>query len=451
MYKAIYFLVMLLLSFTISIGQDKQLTKKLDELLNEKFKPTDPGAEVLIARKGQIIYQKAFGSANLELGVQMQPGMVFEIGSITKQFTAVAILQLLEQGKLSLQDSLQQYIRDFPSKGYRITIENLLTHTSGIRDYMQIDYAEPYMERWDFKPKQLIDSFKTFPLDFEPGTRFRYSNSGYFLLGYIIEKVSGKNFQTYIQENLLRPLGLNNTYFDTDNIIIPRRVNGYARQDAGFRKADYWSMTIAWAAGGLISNAEDLFKWQKGLLSYKILKRETLEKAFVSSKLKNGTATEYGYGWFIKNTGGSQSIEHGGAISGFLSNEVYYPAEDIFISTLYNCDCAPKDELAITIASLVLGRPLQKGIAVNENILDDYTGTYTLMPDAKRSIVIVKEKNNLIAKVQGENDYPLLFQTESKFEFKNIIGVSCEFIREEGKVTRFTVNQNGIFEWKKIK
>jgi CubicO group peptidase (beta-lactamase class C family) len=445
-----YFLVIPHLSRAQELS-GSALTKHLDELLAEKFQPATPGVAILVARQGQVIYKKTFGSADLELNVPLQPDMVFSLGSITKQFTAIAILQLMEQGKLSLQDSLQKYVPDFPSKGYKITIENLLTHTSGIKDYLQIDYPEPFMERRDYRPKQLIDSFKTFPLDFEPGTAFRYSNSGYYLLGYIVEKISGKSFQNYIQENLLIPLGLNHTYLDTDNVIIPGRVNGYTRRGPGFRNANYWSTTITWAAGGLISNVEDLFKWHKGLFSYKIIKKQTLEKAFLPFKLKNGKTTGYGYGWFIKNIGGFQSIEHSGAITGFLSNEIYFPAEDIFIATLYNCDCTPKDELAVSISGLVLGKPLQKNIPVNESILNDYPGTYALMPDAQRLIVIVKEKDYLLAKVQGEKDYPLLFQSESKFEFKNIVGVACEFIRENGKVIKFVLNQNGLFEWKKIK
>lgn len=177
-----------------SYGQNTQIEKQLDGLLAEQFKQTEPGCEVLVAKEGQVIYKKAFGSADLELNVAIAPDMVFNLASITKQFTAVAILQLVEQYKISLQDSLQKFIADFPSKGHTITIENLLTHTSGIKDYMQINYPNLYMERWDFTPKQLIDSFKNYPLEFEPGTKFSYSNSGYYLLGYIIQKVTGKSY-----------------------------------------------------------------------------------------------------------------------------------------------------------------------------------------------------------------------------------------------------------------
>src|SRR5580700_2751462 len=285
MYKSLIYFIHCLLIVTSSYAQDSQFEKKLDELLKRQFNQSQPGCEVLVAKHGQIIYKKAFGNADLELNVALKPDMVFNLASITKQFTAVAILQLVEQGKISLQDSLQKFIPDFPSKGHKITIENLLTHTSGIKDYMQIDYPNSNMERLDYKPKQLIDSFKNFALEFEPGTKFSYSNSGYYLLGYIIEKVSGKRYQSYIEDNLLKPLGLTHSYFDSTGIIIPNRVNGYRKDDTVFKNADYWSPTIEYSAGGLISNVDDLFKWHQGLYTYKILKKESLQKAFTSYQL----------------------------------------------------------------------------------------------------------------------------------------------------------------------
>lgn len=449
----VLFISFLLFSYSCQAqnATDKQLAKELDLLFSKQFSPNEPGISLLVAKKGKIIYEKAFGAASLELNVPIRSEMVFNLGSITKQFTAVAILQLVEKSKISLQDSLQKYVPDFPSKGYTITIENLLTHTSGIKDYMQIDYPEPYMERGDFSPKALIDSFKSLPLEFEPGTRFQYSNSGYFLLGYIIERISGKTWQDYLQENILTPLGLTNTYTDHPNAIIKNRVYGYKKEDQHFEKANYWSATISYAAGGLLSNVEDLYKWQKGLYSYQILKKETLEKAFTSFKLKDGTSTGYGYGWFIKNINGMLSIEHDGAITGFLTKEIYYPEEDVYIVALFNCDCAPKDALSVTIAGIALEKPLQPDVKVNDAILGNYTGTYTLSIDTSRTIIIFRENNQLIAKVSGQGNYPLLFQSDTKFEFKNILDASCEFIRENNKVIKFIISQNGQYEWNKIK
>jgi len=199
----------------------------------------------------------------------------------------------------------------------------------------------------------------------------------------------------------------------------------------------------------LISNVDDLLKWNKGLYSYKILKKETLEKAFVPFKLKDGSMTEYGYGWILKNINGIKSIEHGGAITGFLSTEIYFPKEDVFVAALFNCGCAPKDELSVDITSLALGKTFQNEVNVDAALLNEYIGTYTLSIDNKRSIEIVKENGHLLAKISGQGTVPLIFQSDVKFQFKNILGAECEFIKENGKVTKFNVSQNGNFEWKK--
>jgi CubicO group peptidase (beta-lactamase class C family) len=451
MLRPILYLTIALHTVIASYSQNSTTEKQLDELLSKQFKPTEPGCAILIAKQGNIIYNKAFGSANLELKVPMQPDMVFNVASITKQFTAVAILQLVEKGMLGLKDSLQKYIPDYPSKGYTITIENLLTHTSGIRDYMQINMPNQNMERWDFTPKQLIDSFKCYPLEFEPGTKFSYSNSGYYLLGYIIEKVSGKSYQQYIQDHLLTPLALNHSYFDRDGIIIPNRVNGYRKEGTIIKNGDFWSPSIAYAAGGLLSNTTDLFTWFKGLLSYKILRKETLDQAFTPYKLKNGTGISYGYGWYIQNQNGIQFIEHGGKMTGFLSNEVYYPRQDIFIAGFYNCEEAPKNEISKSIAEIVLGQSLQTEVKLSDSILHSYVGTYSLTTDPKRTITIAKVNDHLAAQISGQKTFDLLFQTPTKFQLKNISDMTGEFISENGKVVKLMAYQNGTFEWKKIK
>ncbi len=442
--------IYLFLCFSImksSTGQNLSFEKKVDDLLTKQFNQSQPGCEVLVAKQGQVIYKKAYGSADLELNVALTPDMVFNLASITKQFTAVAILQLVEQGKISLHDSLQKFIPDFPSKGYTITIENLLTHTSGIKDYMHLDFPNSYMERWDYRPKQLVDSFKNYPLEFEPGTKFSYSNSGYYLLGYIIETISGKRYQNYVQDNLLKPLGLTHTYFDSTGIIIPNRVHGYLKDDRVYRNEDYWSPTIEYSAGGLISNVDDLFKWHEGLYSYQILKKETLQKAFTSYKLKDGVSTDYGYGWYLKTSNGIKSIEHAGGIPGFMTNEIYFPAEDIFFAILCNCGSAPVDELSVNISSIALGKPLQTDLKVDSKTFNKYVGVYKLSIDKSRAITMIKKDNQLFAKVSDTEEYPIVFQSDTKFEFKNIRDAHCEFVSENGKVTKFNVSQNGHYEW----
>jgi len=443
------FLIMRVLA--VAQTQTSEIEKKLDSLLTPYFMPSQPGCEVLVAKHGQVIYKKAFGSANLELQVPVATDMVFNIGSITKQFTAVAILQLVEQGKISLDDSLQKYVPDFPSKGHTITIEHLLTHTSGIQDYLQIDYSGQNMERWDYKPKQIIDSFKNRSLNFTPGTRFSYSNSGYFLLGYIIEKVTGKSYQSYIVNNLFKPLGLTHTCFDNDNNIIPGRVNGYQQEDAGFKNTEYWSPTIEYAAGGLISNVDDLLRWHNGLYSYQILKKKTLQKAFAPFHLTDGTTAGYGYGWFLKTINGIQSIEHSGGLPGFKTNEIYYPAEDVFIAIMCNSGSAPVEELSPGISVIALGKPLQDDVKVSPKILDKYVGVYRLTIDTSRTISIQKAKDGLIGIISPAKSIPLIFQSETRFQFKNILNANCEFIIEKEKVTKIVINQNGRYEWIKMK
>ncbi len=360
--------------------QDKQLTKLLDDMLSGQFKSTDPGCAVLIAKKGQIIYQKSFGSADLELNVSIKPDMIFRIGSMTKQFTAIAILQLVEQDKLSLKDSIQKFITDFPSKGHTITIENLLTHTSGIVEYTQLDIPDPFIRRKDFAPREIIELFKNKSLEFQPGSKFKYSNSGYFLLGFIIEAITNKRYEEYIRESIITPLGLTSTYYDNINEIIPGRVKGYRKDNGTIENADYQSTSIPFSAGALISNNADLYKWNNALYNYTVIKKETFDKAITPFKLTDGTQTNYGFGWFIIDMDGSQSIQHGGNINGFRSNGIYFPKEDVFISTLFNCECAPMEELSQQIAFLSIGKvpPGKKGIDIEDSIMNTYVGRYIL-------------------------------------------------------------------------
>lgn len=427
--------------------QDKLIEKKLDDLLSSAFQSSGPGCAILVARKGEIAYKKAFGTANLELLVPVKPEMVFNLASITKQFTAVAILQLVEQNKISLQDSIQQFLPDYPWKGHTIRIDNLLSHTSGIKDYLQINYSGLFMEKWDFSPRQLIDSFKSHPLEFEPGTRFSYSNSGYFILGAIIEKVSGKSYQDYIQEYLLQPAGMTNSFFDRSGSIIPNRVSGYLPENGVYQNAPYWSPAIQYSAGGLISNVTDLFKWHQALNTYRLIKRESLQKAQSNSYLKNGSPTGYGFGWYLATSNEIKSIAHQGALPGFQTKEIYYPDEDVFIVILSNNGKVNIEGLSIQVSGIVLNKSLQPEIKIADNILDQYLGVYRSADNKKRTLRILKMNGTMVAKFSDQEIIPLLFQSDNKFQFKNLLNAQCEFIFENGKVTKFIANQNGVYEW----
>ena len=287
--KNLIFTFLFAISLTAGFAQakdDKQLTAEFDKLLSEQFKTNETGCAALVARNGQIIYKKAFGMANLELNIPMQADNIFRIGSITKQFTSVAILQLMEQGKLSLQDDITKFIPDYPTHGHHITIEHLLTHTSGIQSYTGMkDFGE--IMRKDMKPEELVAHFKNQPMEFAPGTKWNYNNSGYFLLGYIIEKITGKTYPQYVEEVFFKPLGMANSYYGSDSKIIKNRASAYEKGKDGFQNAEPLSMTLPYSAGSIQSTVEDLFKWHQAVHAYKLVKKETLDKAFTKYKLNN--------------------------------------------------------------------------------------------------------------------------------------------------------------------
>ena len=207
---------------------------------------------------------KGFGMANLELDVKVEPKHVFEIGSITKQFTAVSILLLEEQGKLSLGNEITKYIPDYPTQGKTITIHNLLNHTSGIKSYTNIpSFVEN--ARTHMSPLELIDTFKDEPMEFELGTKFSYNNSRYILLGYIIENITGDSYAEFIKEEIFDKLNMADSYYGSMIDIIPNRASGYSQTDAGYRNADYLSLILPYAAGSIMTTTSDLLKWQNAI------------------------------------------------------------------------------------------------------------------------------------------------------------------------------------------
>ncbi len=438
--------------------QDKQLIKQLHRLIAERYKTIAPGCVVLVARKGKIIYEEAFGSANIELDVSMKPEMIFRIGSITKQYTSVAILQLVEQGKISLLDSVQKYVKDYPHKVSTITIENLLTHTSGIKEYQAINDTTPNGERKDYTPKQGVDFFKNEPLEFEPGTQFKYSSSNYFLLGYIIELVTGKSYQEYLKENIFKGADLKNTYYNQQEEIIPGRVTGYAKYDSTLENADYLSMTTAYAAGALMANVEDLFKWHEALYKHELINQELLNKATTSFKLKDGTSTGYGYGWYVNQIDSSKTVEHAGAIDGFRADEIYLPGEDVFVATLFNCLEYKNNwiQLSNDIATLSIGKSLQDGIKVNNAVLKTYIGTYKYLGDSKinQSLRIYEKDGKLFCDLSNGTGVNMILmpQSETKFLLPDVrrITTTIDFVIENGKVTRATWTQENENQFVKI-
>ncbi len=397
------FLTVTLMAFTLVVSAQspdvKAVSAEFDKLLSAQFKSGETGCAALVAMNGRIIYKKAFGMANLELNVPMQPDMVFRIGSITKQFTAIAILQLMEQGKLSLQDDITKFIPDYPTQAYKITIENLLTHTSGIKSYTSDPGIMKYMKD-DFKPEEVIDKFKNLPMEFAPGTKWNYNNSGFFLLGYIIEKASGMKYQDYIEQNLLKPAGMTNSLYGSDRKIVKNRAYPYANDGDTAVNADYLSMLLPYSAGSLMSTVEDLYKWNRALLSNKFVKKETLEKAWTEFKLADGSGTHYGYGWSLSQVQGIRTIEHGGGINGYLTNAIYLPEKDLFVAVFSNNTAKSPEAVSTKMAAIAIGKPYtHKETPVPAGIIDQYPGVYEDMSGSQR--LITKEGTELFSQRTG--------------------------------------------------
>jgi D-alanyl-D-alanine carboxypeptidase len=381
---------------------DTQLAAQIDQLLTNTFKADEPGAAVIVMRDGHAIVRKGYGMADLELGVPVAPEMVFRLASITKQFTAVAILMLEQEGRLSLSDDITRFLPDYPTHGQTITIEQLLTHTAGIKNYSDMPEFSSLV-RNDLTLDELIGLFKDQPLDFAPGEQWAYSDSGYVLLGAVIEKAAGMPYADFIQQRIFTPLDMTHSSYDTTTGLMPGRVAGYSRTEAGFANADYLSMTLPYAAGSLAASVDDMARWDAALYSDTLVKQISLKRAFQSATHNNGQPTGYGYGWEIGSYEGHAFSEHNGGINGFSTQMMRLPEEHIYIAILTNCDSCRGSlgTLAFTIAALAIGKPYHDpaAITLSSTVLDAYAGEYQF--NAQATVIIRREDDHLLMEAGG--------------------------------------------------
>jgi CubicO group peptidase (beta-lactamase class C family) len=308
----------------------------LDGLIN---KADDPGFAVLVARDGKILFEESYGLADREHHVPITSQTTFRIGSITKQFTASAILKLQEEGKLSVDDKLSKYILDFP-RGNEVTLRQLLNHTSGIHDWS----PEPNHLSDLSKPttiEALIEGIKKPPYDFDPGTKWKYDNSGYTLLGYIVEKVSGQSYGDFLRDNLFQPLGMTNTGVYRTHMGLPHEALGYSLGTNGFEPEFFIDPSWNGGEGALYSTVEDLYRWNEGVFNGNVLDAASRKAAFTpvptkASQLNSGNG--YGFGWFVGTYRGLRDISHGGSMSGFTSMLLRIPDEKLTVTVLANAN-----------------------------------------------------------------------------------------------------------------
>ncbi len=345
------------------------------------------GLSVAVVQGSDTIRLRGYGYADLELDVPTPDRAVYEIGSVTKQFTAAAVFQLQEQGKLSLDDDLTKFLPNYPTQGHRIPVRRLLNHTSGIKGYTEIPAFWSTMAARTLPRDSLVALFAPQPFDFTPGDAMIYNNSAYFLLGLIIEKASGQPYEQYVEEQLFRPAGMRDSRYCSDNAVVKRRAKGYEfppSADGGgtLRRASFLVHVWPYAAGSLCSTARDLVIWTRALHGTgqggRILRPESYRRFIAPDTLNNGARLRYANGLAITETGGRRTISHGGGIFGFVSELRYYPDQDLTIAVLINtAGPASPNQIADAVADLILGTAAEPPAATFAGDLRPLTGTYS--------------------------------------------------------------------------
>lgn len=340
----------------ISVAQSK--SDMIEELMEKYSEYEQFNGSVLVAENGEVIYKDGLGLANMEFDIPNEPDTKHRLGSITKQFTAMLILQLVEDGKLELDKPISKYLPDYKGPAAdSVTVHHLLNHSSGIPSYTSFPGFFEKQSRDPYTPGEFVKTFSDSTLQFTPGEKFVYNNSGYFLLGHIIEEVSGKSYEEMLTENIFTPLGMDNSGFDHHADIIKKRASGYERAGNGYRNAPYLDMSIPYAAGSLYSTVEDLYLWDRALYEEELLSEELKEQMF-SAQIKDGDSY-YGYGWAIrkmpigKTKDSILTIAHGGGINGFNTLLIRIPKDQHLIVLLNNTGGTNLGEMARSIISIL--------------------------------------------------------------------------------------------------
>ncbi|HLJ56503.1 MAG TPA: serine hydrolase domain-containing protein [Chthonomonadaceae bacterium] len=325
---------------------------KLDDFVNSQLPARHaPGVAVGIVRDGKLVTARGYGLANVENHVPVTPDTVFEIGSMTKQFTAALVLMQVEEGKIGLDDKIDKYLPDTPAAWREITVRNLLTHTSGIKGYTEVAPSFLALAREPHTQQEIVKMVSGLPLAFAPGQKWAYSNTGYYLLGMILEKVAGKPYMELLGERILKPLAMTNTRDGAPEAIIRNRASGYL-WDGKLQNAPWLQPTAAFAAGCLVSTVGDLAKWDAALATDRLLKPSSRDMMWTPVKLKGGGEFGYGFGWAIGSAGGHKLIEHGGGTAGFSTDIARYPGEKITVIVLTNCQAGAAEQIARGVAAL---------------------------------------------------------------------------------------------------
>lgn len=396
-----------------------------------------PGVSVAVAKNGNIVFERAYGQADVEMDVAASPGTIYRIGSITKQFTAAIIMKLVETDKIALDDLVTKYLPNYPAQGHPVTIRHLLNHTSGMGSG---SYTEPSerkaalrQTKLDLSNDELLDLFAKPPFDSEPGEDFEYSNKGYMLLGMIIGEVTGIPYAKYLEQKVLQPLGLNQTFYCDVRRVIPNRAKGYDYNAAELFNASYISMETPGGAGAICSTVGDLIRWTSFLHDGMVVSSASLQQMTAPTVETTGDTAAYGYGLRIGELGDHPIIYHGGSISGFQSSLYHYPEDDLTIAILMNSNNGEPDKMEEALARAAFGMELLD-LPPTTEVMARYEGTYTLQSDnGTFNVRVFPKDGRLNAELVGEGTTPLLYQGEGVFIAAVDHNMRLVFTEENGR------------------
>lgn len=425
--RALLLLSIFLFSSFAALAFQKQSGKEIDLVKLETLSDSVakkiignhevPGLTVAVARDGKILFRRNYGKSDVEMSTDVNDTTVFGLSSITKQFTAATIMRLVEQGKISLDDPVTKFLPDYPTQGNNVTVHHLLSHTSGIKDYGLKNEKLPGWYSLDLSYQQMIDLWGNKPFDNKPGEDFDYNNWGYYLLGQIIEKVSGTPWSNYAEPELLKPLGLDNTLFAHQLRIVPGRAKGYHHQKDSLINVPYRNILVFSAGGGLSSTIDEIVEWTHLLHNEKIVSAASLQKMTTPAVLNSGKTVGYGYGLYVNELRGHRKIYHGGTF-GFGTYVSYYPEEGITIAILSNSTKGREraQQLEEILATAALNIKI-KELPISAADIDKYSGVYSYQstPTQVRELKIFGDKGRLMAQFGDNKPFLLRSQGDHKF------------------------------------
>lgn len=339
---------LIFLSASLCFAQDPTTTRVDDYINTELQKQRIPGLSLAVVKDGKIILAKGYGLSNVEHQVPVKPETIFQSGSVGKQFTATAVMMLVEEGKINLEDKISKYFSDAPAGWQNITVRHLLTHTSGTTDY-----PNDFDFRRDYTEDELLKRAEAIPLAFQPGEKWSYSNLGYVVLGILIHKVSGKFYGDFLQERIFRPLGMTTARIISEADIVPNRAAGYTIVKGELKNQGWVSPTLNTTAdGALYLTVYDMAKWDAALYTESLLPRRSLEQMWTPVKLNDGKTQSYGFGWGLAEVRGHHIIEHGGSWQGFKSHIARYVDDKLTIIVFANLAQSNPTRIAHGVAAI---------------------------------------------------------------------------------------------------